>query len=117
MPSAVSAAAGSEACFTAPDAVRAIQPVSTLTWSGPLAAEPVKSIPSRSRFEGNRTRPARRTEPEAERRRFIRRSTSNGETTMAHNKLNEDDDNFLQVPQDATLIFAGLGGTETWIER
>jgi hypothetical protein len=37
--------------------------------------------------------------------------------TMAHHKLNEDDDNFLQVPQDATLIFAGLGGTETWIER
>jgi hypothetical protein len=36
---------------------------------------------------------------------------------MAHHKLNEDDDNFLQVPQDATLIFAGLGGTETWIER
>ena len=36
---------------------------------------------------------------------------------MAHFKLNEDDDRFLQVPQDATLIFAGLGGTETWIER
>jgi hypothetical protein len=36
---------------------------------------------------------------------------------MAHFKLNEDDDHFLQVPQDATLIFAGLGGTETWIER
>jgi hypothetical protein len=36
---------------------------------------------------------------------------------MAHFKLNEDDDNFLQVPQDATLIFAGLGGTDTWIER
>jgi len=36
---------------------------------------------------------------------------------MAHHKLNEDDDRFLQVPQDATLIFAGLGGTETWIER
>ena len=36
---------------------------------------------------------------------------------MAHFKLNEDDDKFLQVPQDATLIFAGLGGTETWIER
>ena len=36
---------------------------------------------------------------------------------MAHHKLNEDDDNVLQVPQDATLIFAGLGGTETWIER
>ncbi len=36
---------------------------------------------------------------------------------MAHLKLNEDDDHFLQVPKDATLIFAGLGGTETWIER
>ena len=36
---------------------------------------------------------------------------------MAHHKLNEDDDHFLQVPKDATLIFAGLGGTETWIER
>ncbi|HEX3408064.1 MAG TPA: hypothetical protein VHS81_12575 [Caulobacteraceae bacterium] len=36
---------------------------------------------------------------------------------MAHFKLNEDDNHFLQVPQDATLIFAGLGGTETWIER
>jgi hypothetical protein len=36
---------------------------------------------------------------------------------MAHFNLNEDDDRFLQVPQDATLIFAGLGGTETWIER
>ncbi len=36
---------------------------------------------------------------------------------MAHHKLNEDDDHFLQVPQDATLIFAGLSGTETWIER
>ena len=36
---------------------------------------------------------------------------------MAHFKLNEDDDRFLQVPSDATLIFAGLGGTETWIER
>jgi hypothetical protein len=36
---------------------------------------------------------------------------------MAHHKLNEDDDHFLQVPHDATLIFAGLGGTETWIER
>jgi hypothetical protein len=47
----------------------------------------------------------------------MRRAASNGVKTMAHHKLNEDDDNFLQVPQDATLIFAGLGGTETWIER
>ena len=36
---------------------------------------------------------------------------------MAHFKLNDDDDRFLQVPQDATLIFAGLGGAESWIER
>ncbi|MGH6956229.1 MAG: hypothetical protein ACREEW_06140 [Caulobacteraceae bacterium] len=36
---------------------------------------------------------------------------------MAHPKLTEDDDNFLKVPQDATLIFAGASGTETWIER
>jgi hypothetical protein len=40
-----------------------------------------------------------------------------GEAMAAHFKLNEDDDRFLQVPHDATLIFAGLGGTETWIER
>ncbi|MGH7023149.1 MAG: hypothetical protein ACREEB_06100 [Caulobacteraceae bacterium] len=36
---------------------------------------------------------------------------------MAHYKLTEGDENFLQVPRDATLIFAGASGTETWIER
>jgi hypothetical protein len=35
----------------------------------------------------------------------------------AHFKLNEDDTNFLQVPADGTLIFAGASGTETFIER
>jgi hypothetical protein len=35
----------------------------------------------------------------------------------AHFKLNEDDNNFLQVPADGTLIFAGASGTETFIER
>lgn len=36
---------------------------------------------------------------------------------MAHYKLTEGDENFLQVPRDATLIFAGASGTESWIER
>ncbi len=36
---------------------------------------------------------------------------------MAHLKLNDDDDKFIQVPQDGVLIFAGASGTETWIER
>ena len=36
---------------------------------------------------------------------------------MDHMKINDDDDKFIQVPQDATLIFAGASGTETWIER
>lgn len=36
---------------------------------------------------------------------------------MANHKLNEDDDRFVQVPADAVLMFAGAGGTETWIER
>ena len=36
---------------------------------------------------------------------------------MAHFKLTDADDHFLQVPQDAVLIFAGASGTETWIER
>lgn len=34
-----------------------------------------------------------------------------------HFKINEDDEHFLQVPADSSLIFAGLGDTETWIER
>jgi hypothetical protein len=32
-------------------------------------------------------------------------------------KLNDAEETFLQVPQDAMLIFAGASGTETWIER
>ncbi|HEX4179931.1 MAG TPA: hypothetical protein VHY32_04000 [Caulobacteraceae bacterium] len=36
---------------------------------------------------------------------------------MAHFKLSDQDDNFLQVPQDAVLVFAGASGTETFIER
>ena len=34
-----------------------------------------------------------------------------------HYKINEDDERFLQIPAETSLIFAGLGGTETWIER
>jgi len=36
---------------------------------------------------------------------------------MAHFKLNEADEKFLNLPQGSTLIFAGTSGTETWIER
>ena len=36
---------------------------------------------------------------------------------MANHKLNDDDERFVQVPADAVLMFAGLSGTETWIER
>jgi hypothetical protein len=36
---------------------------------------------------------------------------------MAHFKLNEEAEAFLNLPQGATLIFAGTDGTETWIER
>ncbi len=36
---------------------------------------------------------------------------------MAHFKLNDVDEKFLHTPQDATLIFAGASGTETFIER
>jgi hypothetical protein len=36
---------------------------------------------------------------------------------MAHFKLNDADEHFLQVPQDAVLIFAGASGTDAWIER
>ena len=36
---------------------------------------------------------------------------------MAHFKLNDVDEKFLNVPEGATLIFAGTSGTETWIER
>jgi hypothetical protein len=36
---------------------------------------------------------------------------------MAHPKLTEDDERFVQVPADAVLMFAGASGTDTWIER
>ena len=36
---------------------------------------------------------------------------------MAHHKLGDADENFLKVPQDAQIVFAGSSGTETWIER
>jgi hypothetical protein len=36
---------------------------------------------------------------------------------MARFKMTDIDDAFLAVPRDASLIFAGAGGTETWIER
>lgn len=36
---------------------------------------------------------------------------------MAHFKLSDDDETFLQVPPDAVLVFAGASGTQTWIER
>jgi len=36
---------------------------------------------------------------------------------MAHLKLNDDDDKFIQVPGDAVMVFAGASGTESWIER
>ena len=36
---------------------------------------------------------------------------------MAHFKLHEADEKFLAVPQAGTLVFAGAGGTQTWIER
>jgi len=36
---------------------------------------------------------------------------------MAHFKISDVDEKFLHTPQDATLIFAGASGTETFIER
>ncbi len=36
---------------------------------------------------------------------------------MAHFKLNETDDSFLEVPQGATLVSSGTNGTESWLER
>jgi uncharacterized protein (TIGR02284 family) len=35
----------------------------------------------------------------------------------AHFKLSEDDGKFLGVPKDASVLFAGSSGTQTWIER
>lgn len=36
---------------------------------------------------------------------------------MAHLRLNDDDQEFLSLPQGAALVFAGASGTQTWIER
>jgi len=36
---------------------------------------------------------------------------------MAHFKISDVDEKFLHTPQDATLIFAGASGTETFIDR
>jgi hypothetical protein len=36
---------------------------------------------------------------------------------MAHFKLNDAEEKFLQVPQDGVLVFAGSSGTESFIER
>jgi hypothetical protein len=36
---------------------------------------------------------------------------------MAHFKLSEAGEDFLKLPQDVAVLFAGASGTETWIER
>ena len=36
---------------------------------------------------------------------------------MAHDKLNEDDEGALAVPQGAMLLSSGVNGAETFIER
>jgi hypothetical protein len=36
---------------------------------------------------------------------------------MAHFKLNETDDQFLELPQGAVLIAAGTSGAQSWLER
>jgi hypothetical protein len=36
---------------------------------------------------------------------------------MAHQKLTDADETFLRFPGRATMLFAGVSGTETWIER
>ena len=36
---------------------------------------------------------------------------------MAHFKLQEDDHAFLNVPDGAVMVAAGVSGAETWIER
>jgi len=35
----------------------------------------------------------------------------------AHFKLTEEDSGFLATPKDASILFAGSSGTQTWIER
>jgi hypothetical protein len=36
---------------------------------------------------------------------------------MAHPKMSDEDEGFLRAPAHAKMLFAGVGGTETWIER
>ena len=36
---------------------------------------------------------------------------------MSHAKLTDADETFLRFPGGATMLFAGVSGTETWIER
>jgi len=36
---------------------------------------------------------------------------------MAHYKLNETDDHFLEAPQGSVMVSSGASGTESWIER
>lgn len=36
---------------------------------------------------------------------------------MAHDKLNESDDGFLDLPQGGVLVSSGVNGADTWIER
>ena len=36
---------------------------------------------------------------------------------MAHFKLNEHDEQFLDLPQGATLVAAGTTGAQSWLER
>ena len=36
---------------------------------------------------------------------------------MAHLKLNETDDSFLEVPAGAIMVSSGTNGTESWLER
>ena len=36
---------------------------------------------------------------------------------MAHDKLNETDDGFLEAPSGAMRLSSGVNGVETWIER
>ena len=36
---------------------------------------------------------------------------------MAHDKLNESDDGFLDLPQGAVQVSAGVNGTESFLER
>jgi hypothetical protein len=37
--------------------------------------------------------------------------------TMAHHKLTEEDDAFLNVPNGAVLVASGSDGAQTWLER